>query len=162
MTAAGFFSVGVVIGLSIFLPLYFELVLGIFAERLGHRADRVPRRRDRGLVRRRAADDAGSTHYKRVPLGGLVLGIVMLAVFALAARPGCRCSRSCVLLTVGGAGLGVMYPVTTTIVQNAVAPHQLGIATGALNFCAAARRRDHRRGVRRASCWAASTPAGAG
>ncbi len=38
------------------------------------------------------------------------------------------------LLTVGGGGLGVMYPVTTTIVQNAVAPHQLGIATGALNF----------------------------
>jgi hypothetical protein len=27
-----------------------------------------------------------------------------------------------------------MYPVTTTIVQNAVAPHQLGTATGALNF----------------------------
>ena len=27
-----------------------------------------------------------------------------------------------------------MYPVTTTIVQNVVEPHQLGIATGALNF----------------------------
>ena len=27
-----------------------------------------------------------------------------------------------------------MYPVTTTIVQNAVEPHQLGTATGALNF----------------------------
>jgi MFS family permease len=40
----------------------------------------------------------------------------------------------CVLLTVGGAGIGVMYPVTTTIVQNSVAPHQLGTATGALNF----------------------------
>ena len=38
------------------------------------------------------------------------------------------------LLAVGGAGLGVMYPVTTTIMQNAVAPHQLGTATGALNF----------------------------
>jgi hypothetical protein len=27
-----------------------------------------------------------------------------------------------------------MYPVTTTIVQNSVIPHQLGTATGALNF----------------------------
>jgi hypothetical protein len=27
-----------------------------------------------------------------------------------------------------------MYPVTTTIIQNVVAPHQLGVATGALNF----------------------------
>ena len=27
-----------------------------------------------------------------------------------------------------------MYPVTTTIIQNTVAPHQLGTATGTLNF----------------------------
>ena len=27
-----------------------------------------------------------------------------------------------------------MYPVTTTIVQNVVEPHQLGVATGVLNF----------------------------
>src|SRR5207247_7231076 len=33
-----------------------------------------------------------------------------------------------------GLGLGVMYPVTTVIIQNVVEPHQLGIATGALNF----------------------------
>ena len=38
------------------------------------------------------------------------------------------------LLTIGGAGLGVMYPVTTTIVQNTVRPQALGTATGALNF----------------------------
>ena len=37
-------------------------------------------------------------------------------------------------MAIGGTGLGVMYPVTTTIVQNAVQPHQLGTATGALNF----------------------------
>ena len=36
--------------------------------------------------------------------------------------------------TIGGAGLGVMYPVTTTLVQNTVRPQQLGTATGALNF----------------------------
>ena len=72
----------------------------------------------------------------------------MLAV--LAAMPGgLSLPEVGALLAVGGAGLGVMYPMTTTIVQNAVAPHQLGIATGALNFAAPARRRDHRRGVRR-------------
>ena len=57
----------------------------------------------------------------------------MLAVFAW--QPGgLSLVEVCVLLTVGGTGLGVMYPVTTTIVQNSVAPHQLGTATGALNF----------------------------
>jgi MFS family permease len=63
----------------------------------------------------------------------LVLAIIMLAL--LAAWPArLTLLEVSLLLAVGGAGLGVMYPVTTTIVQNTVAPHQLGIATGALNF----------------------------
>jgi EmrB/QacA subfamily drug resistance transporter len=130
--AAGFFSVGVVIGLSIFLPLYFELVLGFSPSGSGT-----------GLIVFLAAATLGSfiagrlmvrlRHYMLVPAVGLVLGIVMLALFAW--KPGgLSLVEVCALLTVGGAGLGVMYPVTTTIVQNAVAPHQLGTATGALNF----------------------------
>jgi MFS family permease len=131
-TAAGFFSVGVIIGLSIFLPLYFELVLGFSPSGSGT-----------ALIVFLAAATVGSffagrlmvrlTHYKLVPLVGMLLGIAMLAAFAW--KPGgLSLLEVCVLLTVGGGGLGVMYPVTTTIVQNAVAPHQLGVATGALNF----------------------------
>jgi EmrB/QacA subfamily drug resistance transporter len=131
-TAAGFFSIGTIIGLSIFLPLYFELVLGFSPSGSGT-----------ALIVFLAAATAGSfvsarlivrvRRYKWVPAGGLMLGIVSLAT--LAARPaGLSLAEVCVLLTIDGAGLGVMYPVTTTIVQNAVAPHQLGIATGALNF----------------------------
>jgi MFS family permease len=129
---AGFFSVGVIIGLSIFLPLYFELVLGF-----------TPSGSGTALIVFLAAATVGSfiagrimirtVHYKRVPMGGLVLGIAMLAIFAL--KPaGLSLLDVCVLLAVGGMGLGVMYPVTTTIVQNAVQSHQLGTATGSLNF----------------------------
>jgi EmrB/QacA subfamily drug resistance transporter len=129
---AGFFSVGVIIALSIFLPLYFELVLGF-----------TPSGSGTALIVFLAAATAGSfiagrlmmrfTHYKWVPLAGLALGIVMLAV--MAAKPaGLSLTVVCLLLALGGTGLGAMYPVTTTIVQNAVAPHQLGTATGALNF----------------------------
>jgi EmrB/QacA subfamily drug resistance transporter len=129
---AGFFSVGVIIALSIFLPLYFELVLGFSPSGSGT-----------ALIVFLAAATAGSfiagrlmvryARYKWVPLGGLALGILMLAV--MAAQPaGLSLVAVCVLLTIGGGGLGVMYPVTTTIVQNAVAPQQLGTATGALNF----------------------------
>jgi len=131
-TAAGFFSVGVIIGLTIFMPVYFELVLGF-----------SPTGSGTALIVFLAAATIGSffagrlmiqlTHYKLVPAVGMVLGIVMLAAFAW--RPGgLSLLEVCGLLTIGGAGLGVMYPVTTTIVQNAVAPHQLGTATGALNF----------------------------
>jgi EmrB/QacA subfamily drug resistance transporter len=130
--AAGFFSVGVIIGLTIYLPVYFELVLGFSPSGSGT-----------ALIVFLAAATVGSfiagrlmvqlAHYKLVPAVGLLFGIAMLVVFAW--RPGgLSLVEVCLLLAVGGSGLGVMYPVTTTIVQNAVAPHQLGTATGALNF----------------------------
>ena len=132
VTAAGFFSVGVIIALSIFLPLYFELVLGFSPSGSGT-----------ALIVFLAAATIGSffagrlmvrmTRYKWVPIVGLLLGIVMLV--AMAVKPaGLSLWEVCVWLTVGGAGLGGMYPVTTTIVQNTVRPQALGTATGALNF----------------------------
>jgi MFS family permease len=33
-----------------------------------------------------------------------------------------------------GCGVGPMYPMSTIVMQNAVKPHQLGTATGTLNF----------------------------
>jgi MFS family permease len=38
------------------------------------------------------------------------------------------------LLFALGCGLGPMYPMSTIVMQNAVKPHQLGTATGTLNF----------------------------
>ena len=40
----------------------------------------------------------------------------------------------CAILAVNGFGVGTMYPFTTVVIQNAVEPHQFGIATGTLNF----------------------------
>jgi MFS family permease len=130
--AAGFFAVGVIIGLTIFMPVYFELLLGF-----------TPSGSGTALIVYLAGATVGSfiagrvmmrtPHYKRVPVVGLVLGIAMTAAFAWQPA-GLSLLQVCVLLAVGGGGLGVMYPVTTTIVQNAVMPHQLGTATGSLNF----------------------------
>ena len=39
-----------------------------------------------------------------------------------------------VLLGLTGVGIGTVLPVTTVAVQNAVPPHQLGTATGTMNF----------------------------
>jgi MFS family permease len=129
---AGFFSVGTVIGLTIFLPVYFELVLGL-----------TPSGSGTALIVFLAGTVSGATtagrmmvrvaHYKRIPIGALVLGIAVLTV--LAWMPGgLPLPAVGALLFAGGASLGVMYPITTTMVQNAVPAHQLGIATGALNF----------------------------
>jgi len=43
-------------------------------------------------------------------------------------------ARLVFLLFVLGCGVGPMYPMSTIVMQNAVKPHQLGTATGTLNF----------------------------
>ena len=71
--------------------------------------------------------------YKRVAVVGLGIGLVTLLFFAW--RPaGLSLATVAVLLLFGGGGLGVMYPFTTVVIQNVVPPHQMGTATGTLNF----------------------------
>jgi EmrB/QacA subfamily drug resistance transporter len=129
---AAFFSVGVITAISIFLPLYLELVLGLSPSGSGT-----------AMIVFLAALTIGSfiatrlmvrtTRYMRVPIGGLLVGGVMFVGFAI--RPaGLSLAEVSALLLIGGSGLGVMYPVTTVIIQNVVQPHQLGTATGTLNF----------------------------
>ena len=38
------------------------------------------------------------------------------------------------LLSLIGAGLGTLFPISTVCMQNAVTQHQMGVATGAANF----------------------------
>jgi MFS family permease len=129
---AGFFGIGTIIGLSIFMPLYIELVLGQSASAAGL-----------VLIAFMGGATIGSLmagrllsrleHYKRVPMVGLPLGIATLAVFAIWPDR-FSLSEVAALLVLGGLGMGTMYPTTTVLIQNAVPPYQLGTATGTLNF----------------------------
>jgi EmrB/QacA subfamily drug resistance transporter len=132
VVAAGFFGIGTIVGVSIFMPLYIQLVLGESASASGL-----------VLIAFMGGATIGSLtagrlisrldHYKRVPLAALPLGIAALAMFAVS--PGAfSVLEVAALLAVGGLGMGTLYPATTVIIQNAVLPHQLGIATGTLNF----------------------------
>ena len=49
-------------------------------------------------------------------------------------RPDLPLAYVIVLLAVVGTAVGLVYPVTTVSIQNAVPHHQVGIAMGALNF----------------------------
>jgi MFS family permease len=73
------------------------------------------------------------THYKRVPLAGLVLSIAALVPLALAPT-GFSPAAALGLIALAGLGLGPTFPFTIVVVQNAVAMHQLGVATGTMNF----------------------------
>jgi MFS family permease len=131
-TIAGCFAVGMVIALTVVLPVYAQLVLGlsvsassltIAALMGGSTVTSIIG--GRLMVR--------FTRYKRVPLAGLLVSIAGLAPLALA--PGGFSPLAALgLITVVGFGLGPTFPFTVVVVQNAVAMHELGIATGAMNF----------------------------
>ena len=72
-------------------------------------------------------------HYKRVPLCGLLLSIAALVPLAIAPA-GFSPAVALGLIALVGLGLGPTFPFTVVVVQNAVAPYQLGIATGTMNF----------------------------
>ena len=73
------------------------------------------------------------SHYKRVPLVGLVISIAALVPLALAPT-GFSPAAALGLIALAGLGLGPTFPFTIVVVQNAVAMHQLGVATGTMNF----------------------------
>jgi EmrB/QacA subfamily drug resistance transporter len=132
ITCAAFFGVGTIIGITIYTPLYCETVLGFSASSSGL-----------ALIAFMAGTVVGSltaarlmvrlVHYMRVPL--LALLFALMALGALAADPvNQSVARLVFLLFVLGCGVGPMYPMSTIVMQNAVKPHQLGTATGTLNF----------------------------
>lgn len=132
ITCAAFFGVGTIIGITIYTPLYCETVLGLSASSSGL-----------ALIAFMAGTVVGSLtaarlmvrveHYMRVPLVSLLFALVALGV--LAADPvNQSIARLILLLFVLGCGVGPLYPMSTIVMQNAVKPHQLGTATGTLNF----------------------------
>jgi len=125
-------AMGALVGMTIFVPLYFEVVLHLSASESGL-----------ALIPLMASSVLGSTivgramtrvaHYKRVPLLGSTLAI--LALGALAVWPASMPMWLVLaMLAVIGAGFGTVFPVSTVCLQNAVPRSQMGIATGAANF----------------------------
>jgi MFS family permease len=131
-TITGFFAVGMMIALTIIMPLYAQVALGLSVSAsawaivaLQGGATMTSVIGGRLLVR--------FTHYKRVPLIGLLVSIAGLVPLALTPA-GFSPVIALALLALVGFGLGPTFPFTVVVVQNAVALHQLGIATGAMNF----------------------------
>ncbi len=129
---AGACAMATLVGMTIFVPLYFETVLHLSAGQSGL-----------ALIPLMGATVVMSTvtgrlmmhvaHYKRMPLVGLLLTILALAALAIwpASMP---TVLVLLLLTLIGCGLGTLFPISTVCMQNAVTQHQMGVATGAANF----------------------------
>jgi EmrB/QacA subfamily drug resistance transporter len=131
-TGASFFAVGVMIALTIFLPLYMQLALGLSIVGSGlavialQGAATLTSIGGGRLIARLA-------HYRRVPALGLVLAIVSLVPLVVLPA-GLPTWAVIILIALIGFGMGPMFPFTIVVIQNAVALGHLGIATGVMNF----------------------------
>ncbi|MGE0750291.1 MAG: MFS transporter, partial [Variibacter sp.] len=125
-------SMGTMVGLSIYVPVYLQAVVGLSASASGL-----------ALIPLMGGTVTGATfsghimprltHYKRVPYVGLGGGIVALLALALG-TVAVPLPVTLILLAVTGIGIGTTFPVTTVSVQNAVRPFELGTTTATLNF----------------------------
>jgi EmrB/QacA subfamily drug resistance transporter len=129
-TASASLAMGVSIGLTIVVPMYFEIAHHLSATESGLALIPLALTTPGSLLSGQAM--LYWKHYKRAPMFGLVCALVALVV--LIWRPDLSLTYVIVLLSVVGTAIGLVYPVTTVSIQNAVPHHQVGIAMGALNF----------------------------
>src|ERR1700730_16580228 len=128
--AAGGFARGAMTGLTVHLPLYYEVVYHLSASEAGLAL--IPL----AAISTCGAAIAGRTmartkHYKRVAIIGTSCAALLGCVLALATLP---LWGLLVLLSVFALGLGTVFPVTVVSIQNAVERSQVGTITGAMNF----------------------------
>jgi EmrB/QacA subfamily drug resistance transporter len=129
-TTAASFAMGTSIGLTIFVPLYFEVVHHLSATEAGLALIPLALTTPGSLLSGQAM--MYWKHYKRAPVIGLSVALVVLAL--LVWRPDMPLAYAIVILGIVGSAIGLVYPVTTVSIQNAVPYYQVGIAMGALNF----------------------------
>ena len=124
-------SQGVSIGLTIFVPLYYELVHGLTASDSGLALIPIVVMTTPGsFLSGRAM--LYMKHYKFVPI--ILLTVAAAAVGVLVIHPLMPVWGVALVTALVGLGTGSSYPTVTVSIQNAVVHRQIGIAMGAMNF----------------------------
>ncbi|HWL21482.1 MAG TPA: MDR family MFS transporter [Bradyrhizobium sp.] len=123
-------ALGAMIGLTVHLPLYYEVVYHLSASEAG--LGLIPL----AAVSTFGAAIAGRTmarvkHYKRVAIVGTIVSTLAGVALTLTAP---SLWVLLVLLSIFGIGLGTAFPVSVVALQNSVRRSQIGTITGAMNF----------------------------
>ena len=124
-------AVGVSIGLTVFVPFYYQLVHKLSVTNSGLALIPIALMTTPGSIMAGRAM-MFLVHYKRVTQ--ICVTLALLATAFLAWRPLSSPFIVMVALALVGTGVGSVYPLTTVCIQNSVAPHQMGTATGVMNF----------------------------
>ena len=130
-TAATSWTLGAVIGLTVYMPLYFQVVHKLSATEAGLALiPLVVMTTPGSMVSGRSMMHL--RRYKVSAIAGAIMAIASVAV--LIVWPALPLYGVVIALTLIGFGVGTVYPVATVSIQNAVPVHQVGTATGAMNF----------------------------
>src|SRR5947208_2429641 len=130
-TAATSWMLGAVLGLTVYMPLYFQVVHKLSATQAGLALIPIVVMTTPGSMLS-GRSMTYLRHYKVSAIGGAIIAIT--SVTALAIQPAMPLYGVIIALTLIGFGAGTIYPVATVSIQNAVPAHQVGTATGAMNF----------------------------
>jgi Na+/melibiose symporter-like transporter len=124
-------ALSVMTGFMIYMPLYYQLVHAL-----------TPTQAGAALIPIIVFTTPGSmlsgrammylTHYKISPYIGTSLGT--LAVAALTWWPAMPLGWAIFATSMIGLGVGTVFPIATVSIQNAVDRHDVGTATGTMNF----------------------------
>ena len=126
-------TVTALFGSLVFVPLFFQAVLGLSATEAGLRMAPLMG----GLIISSVLGGRSVTRtgrYKPFPVAGLAIAALAYLALAWAASHGVGANAMDGLLAVLGLGMGLVMPNITTAVQNAVARVDLGVATATLGF----------------------------
>jgi EmrB/QacA subfamily drug resistance transporter len=131
---AGGLTVGCLLGLTVYLPMFYEVVYKLSASEAGLAllplvALSVPGSWVAGRVMMR------SHRYIWISIAGGALAAVCFGVLAFADRMSLWVFLA--VLSIGSLGVGPMFSTTMATMQNAVARGQIGTATGAMNYARA-------------------------
>src|SRR5262252_4838920 len=127
---AGGCALGAMTGLTVQLPLYYEVVYRLSASEAGLALIPLAAISTCGAaIAGRAM--AKAKHYKRVAIVGTAVAAVSATALALATLP---LWGLLVLLSIFALGLGTTFPTSVVSMQNAVVRAQIGTITGAMNF----------------------------
>ena len=127
---AGGCALGAMVGLTVHLPLYYEVVYHLTASEAGLAL--IPL----AAISTFGAAIAGRTmakakHYKRVAIVGTSVAAICAVGMAMTTLP---LWGLLLVMSVFALGLGTTFPISVVSLQNAVARPQVGTVTGAMNF----------------------------
>jgi len=122
----------ILMGLAIYLPFFFQGVLGISATDTGLEMMALLLSIIVGAILFGGVVIFSNRYQVALILGTSIMGVG--AFFLIQMTPATSLLDAAIFMSITGIGIGSLFPVLTVIAQNALPPTQLGVGTGAVNY----------------------------